>query len=437
MRSAEEAIVVVGAGWSGIAAAVGLAERGLPVHLIEAAPLAGGRARRTTLGGQALDNGQHLLLGAYSATLNLLARVGIAEAQVFERRPFGLSLAGNGQAFCLHSGPGPDPLGLLTGLARCQGLSRRQRLQALVATSRLWRSPPAGTDAETWLARVGQPAALRVFLWRPLCLAALNVPTDRACAAVFTRVLREAFIRPHGCDLLLPRCDLSALLPEPAVSWLRQREVPVSLGCRVRSLKPRGRGWRIATSAGELDCGDVVLACDPVATARLLPGDRASRALAERLRRLGSEPITTAYLRYPRPVSLTEPMMGRLDGPAQWLFDRRLTGQPGTIAAVVSGGEANERWSRAEVGPAVQYQIGAMRPDWPAPEAINVVREKRATFRCAPGSERLRSSVIGPRAGLWLAGDHIDTGLPATLESAVRAGDTCAHKLAKQRKASS
>jgi len=433
MSASHEPIVVVGAGWSGIASAVTLVERGHDVHLLEAAATVGGRARRTTLGGAALDNGQHLLLGAYRETLDLLDRVGVAESTVVERRPLGLTMAGEDPAFIFRAGRGPGPAGLVTGLARARGLKRATRARALAAAPRLARPPRDGLDAESWLVARGQPEALRHRLWRPLCLAALNVPTERACGRVFARVLREAFARRDSSDLLLPRTNLSALLPEPGVRWLRQRGAHVTLGERVRSLRAAQNGWRVQTRYGEYTARDVVLACDAAATARLLPDDHASMRLAERLQALGHEPIATVYLRYPRATCLEEPMMGRLDGPAQWLFDRRLTGHPGVIAAVISGRGAHQHGSREALGTAVQRQLAAAYPDWATPEAIHVVREKRATFECAPGSEGKRVSVRGPRAGLWLAGDHVATGLPATLEGAVRAGHRCARTLANER----
>lgn len=433
MSASDEPVIVVGAGWSGIASAVALVERGHDVHVLEAAATVGGRARRTGLGDTDLDNGQHLLLGAYRQTLGLLARVGVGESAVLERRPFGLTMMGEDPPFVLRAGAGPGPMGLVTGLARARGVGRATRSRALAAAPLLGWPPRSGCDAESWLAGNGQPEALRRRLWRPLCLAALNVPTERASARVFARVLREAFAHRHSSDLLLPRTNLSALLPEPGVRWLRQHGARVTLGERVRSLQSSRDGWRVRTRTREYAGRDVVLACDPRGTARLLPDDSASARLAARLRGLGQEPITTVYLRYPGAARLEEPMVGRLDGPAQWLFDRRLTGHPGVIAAVISGRGPHEGWPRADLGAAVQRQLASTYPDWPAPEAIHVVREKRATFECGPCSENQRVSVRAPRTGLWLAGDHVATGLPATLEGAVRAGQACADTLARER----
>ncbi len=174
----------------------------------------------------------------------------------------------------------------------------------------------------------------------------------------------------------------------------------------------------------------MVLATDPAAAARLLPGDDASRGHARRLRALGAAPIATVYLDYGPDYDTGQPprdaMTGRLDPPGQWVFDRRLTGSPGVLAVVVSGHGPHERMSRDALARAVIGQLAGNPQSGPAPRILGVVREKRATFDPRPGIESLRVGTHGPRAGLWYAGDHVDTGLPATIEGAVRAGRLCA-----------
>lgn len=419
-------VAIVGAGWGGLAAAVELVARGHAVHLLEAAPAPGGRARGLTLGGLPLDNGQHLLLGAYRETLRLMRRVGADPGRLLARRRLALTLEGPGERFALRLPPGPAPAALVAALATARGIPARDRWRALARAPRLRRAPARETSAAAWLDACGQPPSLRRALWDPLCLAALNAPAGRASASVFARVLAEAFGGRGASDLLLPRTDLGGLFPRPAVAWLRAHGAAISFGARVRALTPVPGGWRLDTGDGPVHARHAVLATDAAAAAALLPDEPECRPAAERLRRLGAAPITTIYLRYDERVALPAPMLGRLDAPGQWLFDRRLTGQPGVVAVVISGDGPHMGRDRDALAAEAAAQLARAHPDWPRPEPLGVVRERRATFDCRAGSDALRGDVAGPLPGLWLAGDHVATGLPATLEGAVRAGTRCA-----------
>ncbi|MEX1082346.1 MAG: hydroxysqualene dehydroxylase HpnE [Halofilum sp. (in: g-proteobacteria)] len=425
-------VAVVGAGWAGLAAAVDLVSRDFDVTVLEAAAEPGGRARALDFDGNTLDNGQHLLLGAYGETLKKMRQVGAAPQRLLERRPLSWVVEGPDERFELNLPRAPAPVAVPWGFLRARDFSLRDRLRALASVPRLRAPPRRDCDVATWLDRCGQPAAVQRALWAPLCLAALNAPPERASARVLARVLDEAFRRYGAADLLLPRVDLGGLFPRPARDWLARHGAQLQFTTRVRSLEPQGRGWRVNAGDATRDVDHVVLATGARATARLLPDDPGSRALAERLQALGHAPITTVYLRYPPDVSLPVPMVGRLDGPGQWIFDRRLTGQDGVMAVVISGDGEHMQWPRERVADAVQAQLAAAYPHWPAPRARAVVREKRATFDCVPGCDQHRVHTRGPCAGLWFAGDHVATGLPATIEGAVRAGVQCARELAME-----
>lgn len=425
-------VAVVGAGWAGLATAVELVRRQFDVTVFEASAEPGGRARALEFDGSTLDNGQHLLLGAYGDTLQLMRRVGAAPGRLFERRPLTWLLEGPDERIELRLPRAPAPVAVPWGLMRARGFTRAQRLRALASVPALRAPPRRDCDVASWLERCGQPAAVRRGLWAPLCLAALNTPPERASARVFARVLDEAFRRYGAADLLLPRTDLGGLFPRPARDWLARNGATLRFGARVQSMELQAQLWQVH-AGGEASAFDhVVLATEARAAARLLPDDADSRAVAERLLALGHAPITTVYLRYPSQVALAEPMQGRLDGPGQWIFDRRLTGQEGVMAVVISADGAHMQWSREQVAAAVTDQLARAYPDWPAPTASTVVRDKRATFDCVPGIGEHRVGVRGPCKGLWFAGDHVATGLPATLEGAVRSAVQCARELATE-----
>ncbi len=421
-------VAIVGGGWSGLTTAVDLTLHGFAVTVFEAGGEPGGRARRLTLEGHTLDNGQHLLLGAYHATLDAMRAVGVDPARVLRREPLRLRLASAESVFELRTPRRGGRAALAWALATMQGVHAGDRFRAL-AHARALRSPPLQDQPATdWLVACGQPQVVIERLWGPLCLAALNAAPERASARLLARVLQEAFRTPHASDLLLPGVDLGALFPRPARDWLIERGQRIETNTRVRALVPEAHGWRVDCAGTVFD--EVVLATDPTAAARLLPDDDSGRDHARRLRALGAAPIATVYLDYganhDRGRPPRAPMTGRLDTPGQWVFDRRLTGSPGVLAVVVSGHGPHEGMSRNALAQAVIGQLAGDLQSGPAPRILGVIREKRATFDPRPGIESLRVGTRGPRPGLWYAGDHVDTGLPATIEGAVRAGRLCA-----------
>ena len=422
-------IAVVGAGWSGLAAAVELTARGHRVTVFESADEPGGRARTVTFDGMRLDNGQHLLLGAYREVLRLMRQVGATPADLFLRQRLDLALAGPARQIRLRVPRGPAPWSLAFGLARAKGIPLPDRLRALAGSARLRRAPHPDTTVARWLTACGQPEALREGLWDPLCLAALNVAPERASARIYARVLVETFGAARHSDLLFPRVELGALFPHPAAAWLERHGASLHWGQRVRTITPGARDWTVDTGDRSSAFDQLVLATDPGAAAKLLESAHVAADAAARLRGLGAEPITTVYLRGAATIALDAPMVGRLDEPGQWLFDRRLTGQPGVISVVISGDGPHVREDRERLAARTADQIASAYPRWGRLRPLAVVREKRATFACVPGSEELRLDVAGPLRGLWFAGDHVATGLPPTLEGAVRAGVRCARAI--------
>lgn len=429
----EARIGIVGAGWAGLATAITLVDAGQPVTLYEAATRPGGRARDLPWQDLVLDNGQHLFIGAYRQTLALMRTLGLDPEQAFLRLPLDLTLLGTPRQaeLALRAPALPAPLHLLAGLLRAQGLDFTDRLRALRFGAG-WKAArwPADDDISVsqWLRQQGQSSRLCKTLWEPLCLAVMNTPPDTASARVFARVLCDAFLRRrHDSDLLVPRRSLGALLPKPAVAWLRARGTEVVRG-RIDAItleadgrfRLQGRGLGIRRHAR------LVLAPGHHALARLLPDHPSLKGIADMARRFGNEPITTVYLHYPPQVRLTQPMLGLLSAPGQWLFDRRVAGEPGMMAVVISAGGSHMTLSKDALIQAVSAQLANHFPLWPPPRAGFVVREKRATFRCEVGIDARRPGNATPLPGLWLAGDFTDTGYPATLEGAVRSGVQCA-----------
>jgi squalene-associated FAD-dependent desaturase len=431
-------VVIVGGGWAGLAAAVELCQHGARVTVLEAAPQLGGRARGldSTLNGQRIDNGQHLLLGAYRETLRLLNILGVPEASVFERRPLQLVYKAFRHPDIRITCPSlPAPLHLVTALLNAEGLTLAERLNALSICRGLLRSGFKIDDdisVAAWLSHHKQSPALIRALWEPLCLAVLNTPLHNASVQVFLRVLQDAFTRSRSdSDLLLSRVDLGNTFPEPARRFIEQHGGTVKLSHRAKGLTVQNNAVRnVSVNDYGIAADHVILAIPPNACQRLMEPHTVLHGIAQRLGEISHEPICTVYIQYPPQTRLEMPMIGLLDTTTQWVFDRALYGQPGLMAAVISGPGPHMAMSKSELSAHVASELARVFPHWATsehgPKHSLVIREKYATFACRPGINTLRPGAATPVRGCWLAGDHTDTGYPATLEGAVRSGVECA-----------
>lgn len=430
-----ENVLVVGGGWAGLAAAVTLAQRGIPVTLLEAARQLGGRARCIPFGDQRIDNGQHLMIGAYQAMLNLMTTVGVDPRTAFLRQPLDLHMRGLRQPeLRMRARKLPAPLHLALALATVRGLPARERLQLLRFCLRLLRGKivlDGDITAQALVLAERQGARVMRALWEPLCMASMNTPLAEASAKIFLEVLRRTFTLEAGySDLLIPTDDLGVLLPEPALDFIERNGGTVLLNHRIEHLLIETDGCHGATwRGGELKARRVILAVHPVMCRRLLAPHPALAGIASGLAQLRQEPITTVYLRYAESVALDGALQGLQDGLGQWIFDRRIAGHPGLIAVVISGRGEHLAMDNSVLGERIAMELAKLHPDWPAARAIRVIREKRATFAATVDVDRHRPTTTTPVAGLWLAGDFTATGLPATLEGAVLSGQRAAAAL--------
>jgi squalene-associated FAD-dependent desaturase len=406
-------IAVIGAGYAGLAAAVELAAAGRQVDVFEASQILGGRARATKVGDFTVDNGQHILVGAYSETLRLMRAVGADPEVVLKRTPLRFEFPGE---FLMAAPRLPAPLHTAFALLLARGLDWREKWAAIRLMqglqARKFRIEPDVTVTE-WLDTNKTPSRQRRLLWEPLCIAALNTPVERASAQVLANVLRDSLGGSRSAsDMLLPQVSLSALFPDPAAKFVTERGGAVHPGHRVGSVRRETDTWLI-DDAGPF--AQVVLAVAPYHLANLVPG------LASQVEHFDWEPIVTSYFSYPAAIQLPQPMLGVDGGLAQWLFDRgTLCGQHGLIAAVISARGRHLDLPTAELERRIHQEIARIVPDLPAPLAVQTITEKRATFACVPDLQRPMAKTGLP--GLWLAGDYVAGDYPATIEGAVRSG---------------
>ena len=415
-------VAIIGGGWAGLAAAVTLAERHIPFTLFESAAQLGGRARRVEINGLALDNGQHILLGAYRETLRLLAQVGVDISETCYAPPLTLQVK---PEFYLCAAGLPAPWHLAAGLLRSRGISLRDKFSAVRFLSALKQAQftvAPGLTVAVLLAKHRQSATLNDYLWHPLCLAALNTPPQGAAAQVFVNVLRDAFFGMRDDSrLLLPRIDLGRLFPDAAARYIHAHTGTLCLNQRIQRIEVATERFTLHHQHGAESFSHVICAVPAYRVAHLLGHLAPLQAAIAQINALRYQPIYTVYLQYDAAVRLRFPMLGLTQTLSQWVFDRgALTHQPGLMAVVISAEGAHEKLSHAELAAAVakelREKLGFMAP----PQWTQVIAEKRATFACTPDLARPNNQT--PLPGLWLAGDYTASPYPATLEAAVRSG---------------
>lgn len=419
-------LAVIGGGWAGLAAAVEAVRSGCQVTLFEMAPRLGGRARSLEAPDAELDNGQHILIGAYVETLALMTTLGVDLEQAMLRTPLRLvDAAGVG----LKLATGSPVLAFGAAVMRQRGWKARDRL-ALLAAAAGWTARGFRCDTRLTVDQLtrGLPTAIRVDLIEPLCVAALNTSADAASAVVFLRVLKDALFAGAGsADLLLPRVGLSHMLPEPAQQWLQAAGTELHLKRRVGSIEAARSGWAVD---GEV-FDQVVIATSAVEAARLTRDVATEWSM--RAAELRYEPIVTVYLQG-EGVRLPEPMLtlpASEQAPAQFVFDRgHLGGSSGLLAFVISGAQAwVDRGAAATVEATLrqaQTELGGLLTS--PLSLVKTLTDKRATFRSTPDLTRPSMRIA---TNLHAAGDHVAGPYPATLEGAVRSGVYAVRKFAR------
>ena len=434
-------VAVIGAGWAGCAAAVRLAERGTQVTLIEASRTLGGRARSVELRDRTIDNGQHILLGAYRRTLGMLCQVGVDPRVALLRLPLQMRYP-TGTGMTLVAPRLPAPMHILLGLLHATGLQRADKLALLrFSSAARWMGWHLNTDCSVTelLQRFDQTERLVQLMWRPLCIAALNTPPERASAQIFLNVLQDSLgARRASSDMLLPRCDLSALFPQHAAQYVCEQGGVIKIGNRVRQIDRVGGRWRLGYRTQDSDVGataedqvdqdtfdQIIIATDVRSAAAILAPHTDTEVLAK----FRYEPITTCYLQYASDCRLPEVFYALVDQqslqqPGQFVFDRGQLdpNSAGLLAVVISASCGIVDIEHAALVDAIANQLATAfdRADLRTPKWGKVISEKRATFSCTPGL--VRPSNTTALAGVILAGDYTESRYPATLEAAVMSG---------------
>ncbi len=433
--------IVIGAGCAGFSAATELAEHGAKVLVLEARPGLGGRATAFTdpETGERVDNGQHILMGCYTETLLFLDRIGASDRVKWQT---GLKLSmidRQGRHSVLSLPALPSPLNFLAGILAWDALSWSERLSVLRigrllgAANNPAKAGCSNDGPQTvrqWLISYGQAPRLLELFWEPLALAALNQSIDQAEARHFVGVLQRVFgDDPAAAALVLPAVPLDEMYAEPARAWIEQRggEVRVNSPARIVIENDRVRGVRVRDQIIE---APIVIPTVPWHAFHALFDD-APPALAQTIQNatnLASLPIVTVNLWFDRAV-MQEPLVGLPGRNFQWVFDRRalVGGAASHLSLISSGAETIVAKTNDELTAIALAEVRDALPEARSAQLKKSVsvREKRSTFSLAadaPPRPQTRTAI----EGLLLAGDWIETGLPATIESAVISGKVAA-----------
>jgi len=443
-------VVIIGGGFAGLSAAVALAERGFHVTLLEGKPTLGGRAYSfpDTESGDLVDNGQHVLMGCYHQTLDFLRTIGTRDQLIVHRDLEIEMLDGPGRPAHLRTASLPAPFHIIAGLMRYQHLTLAERLGALRAGMRMMymrrfarRRLKRMTVAEFMNLTGQSPQARRTF-WYPLAIATLNEQPKLASAALLAEVMKRAFFsRRKDSAFLYPRVGLTELYCSAAREFIEKRGGVVASRTIADTLE---MGSEMVSAVGlrdgaRLRAANFIVAVPPVQLLRLLPEALVSSGRFSKIHALKSSPIICVHVWLDREVTASA-FIGFVGTTTQWLFNkRRIFSQDGAyhlgyLSFVISGARELADLPNDDLLKIIMDDLATMIPAAREAHVIKalVLKEKHATFAADPASDAARPPVQTAIPNLFLAGDWIQTGLPATIESAVIAGRSAAAAIAAQ-----
>ncbi len=425
-------VVVLGAGYAGLATATELVLRGHDVTLVEGRALLGGRAHSfvDAKSGLVLDNGQHILMGCYHETLGLLRRMGVRDRLYSPPRLAVPFISEKGRS--VLAATAPDPLHLLSALLGYGELSAADKISAagLAIRLHLGKKPLENEPVEAWLRRWRQTPNIIRALWEPLCIAALNEPVATGSARLFATVIRRSFLAGAAdSTILLSRVGLSELFAPEVRKLLEMCRGTLRLQTPVTGLRFEGTALReIKLGDGSVLQPEAVVSALPWHVLRgLLPEES---KLAQACGQIQDAPIVSLHLWLDRPI-LNEPFVGLLDSPVHWVFSRAHIHGAGAadqeghvITAVVSGARDLVDKTGAELEELTLRELGRFLPEARGARVLHrmVYKARSATFAATPETEPLRPEATTEWSNFWLAGDWTNTGLPATIEGAIASG---------------
>jgi squalene-associated FAD-dependent desaturase len=448
-------VVIIGGGFAGLSAAVALSAHGFRVTVLEQKPALGGRAYSFTdpETGDSVDNGQHVLMGCYAETLKFLGRIGASGHLVFHSDLAIQMRERDGRSGALRTARLPGPLHMTAALMRYSLLTPPERMSALVAGLRMLRRHRhdrpglANATVAQLMDRLGQSDRARQCLWYPLAIATLNENPEIASAALLAEVLKRAFFsRRSDSAFVYAKVGLSDLYCSGSVRRIERAGGAVETRALVDALEIGGDG-RIASvrlrGGRRLSASNFIAAVPAAQLERMLPEGAGADPFFARLGEIASSPIICAHAWFDREITEAA-FVGFIGTATQWLFNkRRIFAEHGERASgylsfVISGARKLVDLGNEELLDLITGDLNAMIPGASGARLLKslVLKEKQATMAPSPQCDRLRPHLGTPIPNFFLAGDWIQTGLPATIESAVASGHAAADAVAARQRSS-
>ncbi|MGH7986475.1 MAG: hydroxysqualene dehydroxylase HpnE [Candidatus Binataceae bacterium] len=438
-------VVIIGGGFAGLSAAVALSDKGFRVALLEGKPALGGRAYSFTdpETGDFVDNGQHVLMGCYRETLGFLGKIGTRNKLIVQKNLAIEMLDGPGHRAHIATAWLPGPLHMIAALLRYRHLSISDRVKLLRAGARMLRlrrrqgAPLQHATVAELMDTLGQSQRARRCFWYPLAIATLNEDPGLASAGLLAEVMKRAFFGSRfNSSFVYSRVGLSDLYCGAAQKFIESRGGVIACRAIVEGFEFDSGGALAAVrlrDRGRLAASHFIAAVPPAQLLRLLPEAAIADPFFSQLNQLGSSPIICVHVWLDREVT-DFAFVGFIGTTTQWLFNKRRIfarhgeRHPGYLSFVISGARQLLDKSNEELLALVMEDLRRMisgARDAKLVKAL-VLREKHATIATDPASDAVRPPSATPITNFYLAGDWIQTGLPATIESAVASGHAAA-----------
>jgi squalene-associated FAD-dependent desaturase len=438
-------VVVIGGGFAGLSAATSLATHGFRVAVLERKPVPGGRAYSFADSdtGDSVDNGQHVMMGCYAETLKFLERIGTRGQLVYQSRLEIEMRELDGRRGTLRTARLPGPMHMSAAVMRYGLLTRRERMSAMVAGLRLLRmhrydrARLGDATVATVMDVLGQGERARRCFWYPLAIATLNEDPHLASAALLAEVLKRAFFgRRMDSAFVYSRVGLSDLYCTSATRLIEDCGGLVATHAIVESLEFDADGAVAGVRLRDgrrLNAASFIAAVAPAQLVRMLPEGAGSDPFFAHLGEISCSPIICVHVWFDRDIT-DAAFAGFVGTTTQWMFNKRKIFEsgaehvPGYLSFVISGARQLIDLGNEELLDLVMNDLHAMIPGSRDARVLKalVLKEKQATMAPSPECDRLRPTVNTPVGNFFLAGDWIQTGLPATIESAVASGHAAA-----------